>query len=348
MGAINAAEFNLRTVDGLGRPLADVTVEVHCVADAKEVTSFRLTSDQDGMVHGQYDPGICSPRGASVGKAGYGGYFSGFRGQYVLKRRFDTEEIRRVAELASDEQEQGLREMLAGDTSAESDKFRGAMFYSEARIHASLGNLVRDPLVTLAARDILVTIADPADLRSIVLLDTPPSATQVLPERWRYAVATALTDPQDENEWAFLRRCALNDFNDRWVDAGAIQTLKVIASARSESILVEVQNANKARSESVTKALEYIRSRPPALSGPDLEDVGKRAAQVVVVGHWESNGAPKFTEAGDKALIDFHFQSGVDALVYTATFHRVGGTWIFRGAHETLQAFSAAGLSRPN
>jgi hypothetical protein len=57
-------------------------------------------------------------------------------------------------------------------------------------------------------------------------LSRPPESS-IFGDRWRYAVATSLVSPDDEDEWSFLRRCALNEFNDRWVDAGAIQTLKL-------------------------------------------------------------------------------------------------------------------------
>jgi len=341
--AMNGVDFNLRTVDGLGRPLAGVAVEVGCAAEAKEVKSFKYTSGQDGTVRGSYDPAVCRPRSVSVQKQGYQSYFSGFREKYVLGRLLDVQEVKRVALLTGNEQEGELRELLAGDLSAASDKFRTALFYYERQLRASLRNLARDPFVTLAAREILVTIADSADLRLVVSLDTPAAAS-VLPDRWRYAVATALTAPEDESEWTFLRRCALNEFNDRWVDAGAIQTLKVIASARSESILVEVQEQNTAQAQRVAKALEYVRSGPPALSGPDLQDLGKRAAGVIAVGTWQDNAAPRFNEAGDKALLDFHFQAGSDYLTYTATFHRIGNVWIFRGARETGQAFRESGV----
>jgi len=63
------------------------------------------------------------------------------------------------------------------------------------------------------------------------------SGSRGFPERRRYVVATALVNPDDEEERSFLRRCALNEFDDRWVDAGAIQTLKLTASLRSRMIL---------------------------------------------------------------------------------------------------------------
>ena len=90
----------------------------------------------------------------------------------------------------------------------------------------------------------------------------------------------------------------------------------------------------------IDRAVEYIDSKPPALTGTDLAAVAKQAAQALRLGTWIENRAPRFNESGDKALVDLTFQSGVDYLVYTATFHRVEGTWTLRGVHETLQAFA--------
>ena len=133
----------------------------------------------------------------------------------------------------------------------------------------------------------------------------------------------------------------------RWVDAGAIQTLKLIGSPRSQRILEEAQQRNQSRARQISGALDYIKSNPGILADADLEALAKRVAAVIKIGDWKGNGTPRLNEAGDKALVDFTFQTSTDRLVYTATFHRRDGAWTLRGAHETSQAFVVSGSFRP-
>ena len=142
-----------------------------------------------------------------------------------------------------------------------------------------------------------------------------------------------------EEEWAFLRKAAFNGFDDRWVDYGAIQTLKLIASPRSRQILEEAGQRNPERAEMVAAALDYIRSNPSPLSDGNLEVLAKRTAEVVKIGELEGVGPPQYNQAHDKALVDFLFLTGNDRLTYTATFHEVAGVWRLRGVRETMQAF---------
>lgn len=160
-------------------------------------------------------------------------------------------------------------------------------------------------------------------------------------------MATALVDPDGEDEWAFLRSCALNEFNDRWVEYGAIQTLKLTASSRSQAILEEALQKNQTRARQIASALDYIKSSPQTLRDTDLEALANRAAEVMKVGIWVGSGTPRLNEAGDKALVDFTFQTSMDRLVYTATFHRRDGVWALRGANETAQAFAPSAAVRP-
>ena len=174
----------------------------------------------------------------------------------------------------------------------------------------------------------------------LILHVAPPPASPGFPQRWRYAIATLLVGPDDEDEWSFLRRCALNEFDDRWVDAGAIQSLKLTASPRSRWILEEAQQKNPGQASRISNALDYIQSNPEPLADINLKALAERVAQVLKIGNWEGNGRPRFNEAGDKALVDFTFQTAMDRLGYTATFHRIDGIWKLRGANETYQAFA--------
>lgn len=244
-----------------------------------------------------------------------------------------------MTELDGAAQERALRELLAGDSSREQGRFEDLVFYYEARLRPALRALARDPEVSVRARALLLLIGVPEDLGFIMQL-APPPEDSLLPDRWRYPVATALLNPDLEDEWSFLRKCALNQFNDRWVDSGAIQTLKLIASPRSQEILEEAQKRNGYRATSVAGALKYLKSNPRELADQDLERLASRVAQVIKIGTWRGNGKPRYSESGDKALVDFDFHRGGDHLIYTATFGKTGRVWRLRGARETYQAFA--------
>ncbi len=344
---LSAMEFSLQTVDGLNRPISGVEVKVSCASVKRRILwlsnrpdrDLNYGSDQNGVVRGMYDAALCAPVSVSVAKDGYVAYSSGFRDRYVLERKFSAEEVRHIINMAGPNQLDGLRELLAGD----GQDFEDSAFYSESHLRPALRVLARDSQVTKRAREILSLIAMPEDL-DLVLQLAPPPESSIFPNRWRYSIATALVNPGSEEAWSFLRRCALNEFNDRWVDAGAVQSLKLTGSPRSQAILDEVRVKNQFRVTLIARALDYIKSNPTSLSGPDLEGLAKRTAQGLQLGDWEGNHTPRFNEAGDKALIDMTFQTGDDYLVYTATFHRADSIWILRGAHETLQAFSPGAL----
>ncbi len=133
----------------------------------------------------------------------------------------------------------------------------------------------------------------------------------------------------------------MNKYNDRWVDAGAVRSLKLIASPRCQQILQEVRSKNEGRSISAANAIQYIRSNPPPLFDQNLVDLGKRLALVIQIGNWTGNKPPDYNESGDKACIDCEFIAGRDLLIHTATFHKVGELWIVRGVRETMQALLA-------
>jgi hypothetical protein len=343
-----ASELSAQIVDGLNRPIPGVQVEISCMSSKQQETSLRFKSDENGMVHGTYDAALCTPLSTSVEKQGYESYVSGFRSRYVLKRLFSAQDIARIVKSDESTQLRDLRERLAGTFSGlyGQNEFADSVFYYEARLRHALRTLASDPQVTERARDLLSLIAVSEDLHLIMQL-APPAPSPGFPERWRYAVATALVSPDGEDEWSFLRKCALNEFADRWVDSGAIQTLKLTGSSRSQSILEEVQQKNQMRARQITSALSYVKSNPGSLADSDLEALAKRVAEAMKIGTLKGNGPPRLNEAGDKALVDFTFQTSMDRLVHTATFHRRDGVWILRGVHETSQAFAPSGPFHP-
>jgi hypothetical protein len=349
MGAVAslpAAEFSAQIVDGLGRAIPGVQVEVACVSPRQETRGFDLESDAKGKIHSTYDARSCKPLFVSLEKQGYESYRSGVRARYVLRRQFRAQELFRVIALVGDNQQHELRELLAGDFSQQLRQFQDSVFYYEARLRPALRDFLRDAEVTVQARELLSIIGVSEDLHLIVQLATPP-VSQAFPERWRYAVATMLVNPDGDDEWAFLRKCALNEFDDRWVDAGAIQALKLNGSPRSRTILDEAQQKNPAQAARIKQALAYIESNPKPLADADLVILAERVAQVIKIGTWEGNSEPRFNEAGDKALVDFTFQAALDRLVYTATFHRTDGRWKLRGVNETYQEFAPAPIKTP-
>ena len=242
-------------------------------------------------------------------------------------------DVARVASLEGAAQQRALAALLADPRHYSED----SLFYYEAQLRQSLRALLRDQEVGERASGLLSFIGEPDDLRLIVQLAPPAGTDRLFANRWAYDVVCALLEPGSDEEWAFLRKAALNEYNDRWVDYGAIQTLKLIASPRSREILEEARQHNEQRAKMIAGALEYIDSHPPALVDENLEALAERVARAIGIGDWQGNRAPRFNQAGDKALVNITFIAGSDRLTYTATFHRLEGTWKFRGARETLQ-----------
>jgi hypothetical protein len=120
--------------------------------------------------------------------------------------------------------------------------------------------------------------------------------------------------------------------------AGAIQTLKLIASPRSLEILQEVQRLNVNRVNTLAEAIAYVLSTPSALQERDLEILARTVAGTIRFGKWEGNPKPRYNERSDKALVDMMYRAPGERLTYTATFHRIGGLWRLRGLRETLHA----------
>ena len=152
-------------------------------------------------------------------------------------------------------------------------------------------------------------------------------------------MAAVLLDPQSEEEWDFLRRCALGQYHDGWADTGAIQTLKLLATPRSLDILMEAQGVNSSRSNSITRAIQYVQSSPSPLTDANLNTLAERVAHAVGFGKWEGNRGLRFNQAADKALIDLTYSAAEDRYTYTATFHRLDGLWTLRGVRLTMRAF---------
>lgn len=251
-------------------------------------------------------------------------------------------ELAHIVLLQGGTQRNALKKLVA-DSFGTDEKFPKHVFYYESELRPVLLDLLNDgdADVDAGSRWLLSLIGNPDDLRR--MLASPPATPKAgFEERWRYHVACSLLDPSSDEEWAFLRKAGLNEYDDRWVDAGAIQTLKLIASPRSREILEEVRTGNPSRSRFAERAVAYIDSKPAPLYGENLGELAKRVAAAVKIGDWEGNRVPIYNKSGDKALVDIGYQTEVDALTYTATFYRDRTRWKLRGVRETAQAFAPA------
>lgn len=345
-------EFSARIVDGMGRPVFDATLEIKVPkkgADGKiqKTEWLKLSSDRNGVVKGSYDEkSLSADKSLSVyvSKEGYENYTTGLRPEYLLKRKFSPNDVRRIGKLAGEAQVSELKELLAGDFESEGkhkqESLEESVFYLERRLRPALRSLVADQDVGTAASVLLAFIGLPEDLRLIVK-HVPRPKRELFKDRWAYGIVCALVEPSSNEEWDFLKKCALNEYDDLWVDAGAINTLRLIASPQSLGMLEEVRKKNTDRLRSIDEAVEYIKSKPSSLAATNLVEAAKKVAEAIKTGNWDGNREPRFNEEGDKASVDCEFIAGRDLLVYTATFHKMGDEWRFRGARETMQALLA-------
>jgi hypothetical protein len=252
-----------------------------------------------------------------------------------------AENVGRIAALDGASQRKALKSLLSGNFLEEHESL-GCLFYYGDRLRQPLRALLRDPKFGARAVHLLGLVGEPNVLS--LLLVRPPSLPT---NRWAYDVVCMMLEPASDEEWAFLRKAAFNGFDDRWVDYGAIQTLKLIASPRSRQILEESRQRNPKRAKVVAAALDYIRSNPSPLSDRNLELLAKRTAEAVKIGKLEGVETPQYNQEHDKALVDFLFNTGSDELIYTATFHNVAGVWRLRGVRETMQAMVPARIPPP-
>lgn len=345
-----AAEFSAKIVDRLGRPLPGATVSVYWLKRLSKDTVdsielLKLNSQANGIVKGNYDEKTV-PSGETiwteVSKDGYEGFSTdGVRSEYVMARMFRLGDVDRIAKLSGDAQTSELRELLSGEVEPEGGKsVEELMFFHEQQFRPALRSLVPDAKVGRGASESLAFIGVPEDLL-LVVQHASKSNGESFGNRWAYGVVTSLLEPSSDEEWSFLENCAANDYDDLWVDAGAIETLKLIATPKSAEILKKVLKKNPNRSRSIQSALDYISSNPPTLADRDLNEAGKKVAQAIKMGDWQGNKKPRFNKSGDKALVDCEFIAGRDLLIHTATFHKVGNVWKLRGVRETLQALLA-------
>jgi hypothetical protein len=215
-----------------------------------------------------------------------------------------------------------------------------SVFYYSERLRPGLRLLAADRERSGYAIELLALIGEPEDLRAVI--EKPPRSSRAWGSRWAYQIACSLLSPGSEEDWSFLRKCALRQTDDPWAVTGAIQTLRLIASPRAREILMAAQASNAGARISISRAIEYIDSKPAPLTGTDLVQLGDRVVHALALPGWKGNGPLRCNEKQDAALIGFKFEIGRDYYIYTATFHKVGDTWQLRGIRESAQALKLA------
>jgi len=354
LNTVRAVEVTSRFVDGLGHPLPGVTVEVKYPkqgADGKlkEIEWLKMTSDQEGKIKVLYDETLVPTNETlwvSVKKAGYSAFSTDkVKSEYILKRQFEAGDVHRIAQLSGEKLKTELRELLAGDVKvdpkAEYRNLHELVFFHERELRSVLRDLVEDSHSGKVACSLLAFIGMPEDVRYVVK-NAPLPKRKLFEDRWAYHVACSLLEPETKEEWDFLKRCAEDTYYDRWVDAGAIRTLKMIGSEQSANLLKEAAKENPERKESIAHALTSTNIGANFIEAADLEEAGKKVAQLIKMGEWQLNTEPRYNNEKDMALIDCEFIVGRDLLVETATFHKTGDKWKLRGVRETMQALLAS------
>lgn len=343
-----AKNFSTKVVDQMGIPIIGATVTVQWIRETPDgkdqtVDLVNTTTDARGMAKGWYPDGMVPEDQeviVEITKASYLGLTQAKpRDEFVLQRLFTAKDLDQISLLNGIEFEQKFRELLAADFNGMDLNRR--IFQKDSKFRPALQKLMDDPKLAEKAISLLAFIAVPEDLR-LIIAKVPAPRRKFLEDRWAYAVASSMVEPTTDAEWEFLRKCACNDYEDRWVDAAGIQSLMFIASDRSVKVLEEARRKNKSRAKQIEKAIEYVRSKPPALSDENLPRLTDRIVSLLKVGHWFANSAPLFNDMGDKACVDMVFVAGRDHLIYTATFHQQGSVWKFTGVSETMQVLMAS------
>ena len=307
-------DFSTRVVDGLGNPIAGVSVRLEVLCElpggkVKSVTLAKFTTDAAGRVAGSYPGGKqCSelPPDVELRKEGFSGYSdTQFKPEYVLLRQVRSKDLERVVSLKGESQRLALRDVILGERNDDmaAKELDELLLSKTSQIHDALLSLTTDEHAKKQASELVAMLALPDDMARI--LPTPPSSQDgdAFDNRWIYSLVTGLIEPTTESQWELLKRAASGDYDDLWVDAGAIQTLRLNASSRSRSILQEVAAKNADRRKMIDRAVAYIDAGAKPVAEADLIEAGKKAAHAIGFSGWQGNKAPRYSESRDVALI---------------------------------------------
>src|SRR5690349_1082727 len=153
-----AAELISHFVDGLGRPIASVEVEVKYPKKGpdeklKEVEWLKTRSDKDGQIKLEYDETLIPTNETiriSVKKTGYAGFSTDhLKSEHVLKKEFSADDVHRVAALSGEKQKAELQELLVGQLKeqtkgAHHQSLEELAFFHGSELRASLRELIAD------------------------------------------------------------------------------------------------------------------------------------------------------------------------------------------------------------
>ncbi len=176
----------------------------------------------------------------------------------AIAQELDDESLKKkiseVAELRGSAQVDALRALLENKdyAGAETETFIRMIFFYEHDLQEALRSLLTDSAVADEVFFLLPLIGDPEDIR--FMIQASPEQQKTFPDQWAYGVACSLLEPTSQDEWDFLRKAALDEFEDTWSGRGAIQSLKLIATQESRRML-----------EDVHKKMSTARSRFPKL-----------------------------------------------------------------------------------
>jgi hypothetical protein len=268
----------------------------------------------------------------------------------VLRRIAGASELRRIAKLTGRTQQDELRELLACDIydDPNGEGFADLALFYERRLRTALLSLAGDPHTADNARRALASIGVPEDIRWLVHHAPAPSHKR-LGDFWAVSIASALVEPADEAEWAFLRKCALNEFNNGFVVSAAEITLGLIGTPRSAEILEQARRYEKSRAWIHVRVPERTRPNPPPLADRDLEKAVwnvEQALKALGMGTWKTLGSPRYNEDGDMALVHGELVMHRSGVPCKTTFHKVDGVWKLRGV-MTAQTGASYGRKVP-
>lgn len=99
-----------------------------------------------------------------------------------------------------------------------------------SQIHDALLSLATDEHAKKEASELVATLALQEDMARI--LPTPPAPQSRYENRWIYSLVTGLIEPTTESQWELLKRAARGDYDDLWVDAGAIHRFAAVQFCR--------------------------------------------------------------------------------------------------------------------
>lgn len=124
----------------------------------------------------------------------------------------------RLTILSAKAQRDGLRKLMTSN-------LRGGLFdsvlYYGVSLRPGLRLLVNDRDRGALAIRLLALIGEPEDLRQII--GKPPRSDRAFLWGWAYQTACSFLDASAEEDWSFLRKCALRQTDDPRAVSGAIQ-----------------------------------------------------------------------------------------------------------------------------